>query len=56
MRFRFIADHQDEFPVTRLCQMLKVLPSGYYAWRQRAVSEREDGKPSTGQENQDRVQ
>ena len=41
MRFRFIADHQDEFPVTRLCQVLKVSPSGYYAWRQRAVSGRE---------------
>ena len=41
MRFRFIADHRDGFPVTRLCQMLKVSPSGYYAWRQRPVSERE---------------
>ena len=41
MRFRFIVDHQDEFPVTRLCQVLKVSPSGYYAWRQRAVSGRE---------------
>lgn len=36
-----MADHQDGFPVTRLCQMLKVSPSGYYAWRQRPVSERE---------------
>ena len=41
MRFRFIADHQDEFPVTRLCQVLKVSPSGYYAWRKRPVSGRE---------------
>ncbi len=41
MRFRFIVDHQDEFPVIRLCQVLKVSPSGYYAWRQRAVSGRE---------------
>lgn len=41
MRFRFIADHQGEFPVTRLCQVLQVSSSGYYAWRQRAVSERE---------------
>jgi len=41
VRFRFIVDHQDGFPVTRLCQMLTVSPSGYYAWRQRPVSERE---------------
>ena len=41
MRFRFIADHQDEFPVTRMCQVLNVSPSGYYAWGKRPVSAQE---------------
>jgi putative transposase len=41
MRFCFIEDHRDEFPVTRMCQVLALSSSGYYAWRQRPPSARE---------------
>jgi putative transposase len=41
MRFHFIKDQREAFPVTRLCEVLDVSPSGYYAWRGRSVSARE---------------
>ena len=40
MRYGFIAEHSEEFPVRRMCAVLEVSPSSYYAWRQRPTSGR----------------
>lgn len=33
MKYQFIAEHAQEYPVTRQCQVLEIAVSGYYAWR-----------------------
>jgi transposase InsO family protein len=39
--YRFIDAHQDRWPVRLLCQTPEVSPAGYYAWRQRPSSARQ---------------
>ena len=41
MKYAFIHDHRTPFPVTRMCQVLEVAPSGYYAWHRRPPSRRQ---------------
>ncbi len=40
MIFQFIDDHRAQYPVVRLCHILGVSPSGYYAWQRRPPSAR----------------
>jgi putative transposase len=40
MIFRFIRGHADRFSIERMCQVLSVSRSGYYAWLRRSESRR----------------
>ena len=40
MRYAFIRDHEQQYAVRTLCRVLKVHPSGYYAWKKHPVSEK----------------
>jgi len=39
-RFRFVSEHAGEYEVKRLCQVLHISRSGYYAWHRRPLSDR----------------
>ncbi len=41
MRFRFIGEKKAIFPVHRLCKVMAVSQSGYYAWASRPASQRQ---------------
>lgn len=41
MKYQFVAKHQNKYPVKRICAMLDISRSGYYAWKKRKPSQRE---------------
>lgn len=46
MRFKLIDEAKKEFPVHRLCNVLGVSESGYFAWK---------GRPASCRQNEDMV-
>ena len=45
MRFTFIDAAKAEFPIQRLCQVLEVSQSGYFAWRSRPACQHQRDDP-----------
>ncbi len=41
MRYKFIQEHRQEFSIKRMCHLLDVTRSGYYAWRPEKMGPRE---------------
>lgn len=50
MRYGFIDDHRDRWPVQALCDALQVGTAGYYAWRVRPTSARVQRQATLGRE------
>ena len=48
MKYQAVEACQAEFPVSRLCVVLNIAESGYYAWLNRAPSPREQEKQYRG--------
>ena len=56
MRYQFIREHREEFSVKRMCQLLGVTRSGYYAWQPEKAGSTQVGEPGTGGANPSGIQ
>jgi putative transposase len=40
VKYQFIEDHREQYPITMMCRVLDIARSGYYAWRKQPLSAR----------------
>lgn len=45
MKYAFVAQHQKLFSVRTMCRLLRIHPSGFYAWLRTHLSKRADLAP-----------
>lgn len=38
MKYRFIKNHERQFPIEKMCSVLQISSSGYYKWKNRSLS------------------
>lgn len=50
MKYQFIAEHRQEYPVSTMCRVLEVAVSGFYAWLRRAPSRRSQENTGLGEQ------
>ena len=41
MKYQFIMDHKESFPIVKMSKVLEISTSGYYDWKKRKPSHRE---------------
>jgi transposase InsO family protein len=49
MKYQFIAEHRQQYPISTMCRVLEVSVSGFYAWQQRAPSHRSQQNTRLGE-------
>ena len=48
MKFTFIKEHREEFPVVDMCRVLEVSKSGFYRWIMEPVGKHERRRQELG--------
>jgi putative transposase len=52
MRYAFIADQRNTYPIVHLCRVLDVSTSGFYQWLKRTISKRQQANQSLAEQIQ----
>jgi transposase InsO family protein len=50
MKYQFIAEHRQDYPVSTMCRVLEVAVSGFYAWLKREPSRRSQQNTGLGEQ------